>query len=224
MERDLQSVSEGNSSEGKTPTKRTCIVAYQYKDLPRGLPDDALFIPTSSPVLAYGLTNHYFDSGNVCFYTGWEQGEYAKDVLKAIDTHLTLGQQLAPELYLKVEKYHQKYRVQEKQLDSLSQEVELPELVIRMFKDTPVGVEAASLVTGERQKTYGDPTVSLNRLAKLWSALLGIEVTPRQAAHMLILLKVSRDQQQPYRDNEVDICGYAHLLQFLREADSEEEG
>lgn len=55
------------------------------------------------------------------------------------------------------------------------------------------------------------------RIAALWSALLGVPITARQAIHMMILLKVSRDQAGAYRDNEVDICGYAHLLQMDRE-------
>ena len=88
---------------------------------------------------------------------------------------------------------------------------------MREFQQTPAGVRAAELVTGDRQATYGDPLISLNRIASLWGSLIGVDLTPRQVAHMMILLKVSRDQATPNADNEVDICGYAHLLQMERE-------
>lgn len=96
---------------------------------------------------------------------------------------------------------------------------------MRHFVDTPVGSEAVDLVTGARQALYGDPLESLDRISNLWSDLLGVTITPRQVAHMMILLKVSRDQTVPIRDNEVDICGYAHLLQMEREeCEDKEEG
>jgi hypothetical protein len=91
---------------------------------------------------------------------------------------------------------------------------------MRGFHEKPVGVESYELVTGDRQGTYGDPLESLTRIGRLWGAALGIgDIPPRTVSHMMILLKVSRDLPpgKPHRDNEVDICGYAHLLQFERE-------
>lgn len=92
---------------------------------------------------------------------------------------------------------------------------------MRRFKDEPVGVEAADLVGGERQKTYGDPLDNYPRIAAMWSAILGRKmrapISRREAMHMMIALKQARDLNHPFRDNEVDICGYAHLLQMDRE-------
>ena len=93
---------------------------------------------------------------------------------------------------------------------------------MRKFAEEPVGVTARNLVTGDRQKDYGDPLDNLATIATGWSQILGVEVTPRHVSHMMIWLKMMRDQNgndspNAQRDNEVDICGYAHLLQFERE-------
>lgn len=92
---------------------------------------------------------------------------------------------------------------------------------LRGFLYPPVGVEASKLVTGSRQKSYGDPLENYDKIAEVWSALTGTSIDRRLAMHMMIALKMCRDLNVPGRDNEVDICGYAHLLQFDRE---EQEG
>lgn len=79
-------------------------------------------------------------------------------------------------------------------------------------KRTNILSTAASLITGERQTTYGDPTPSYERLARLWSEVLGMPVTAEQVALCLIQLKVSRLVVSPdHADSWVDICGYAAL-------------
>ncbi len=68
---------------------------------------------------------------------------------------------------------------------------------------------AAETITHERESSYGPPLASFNRIAKLWSALLGIEIDAQQVAHMMILLKVSRLQTSPHDlDTLIDIVGY----------------
>jgi hypothetical protein len=69
---------------------------------------------------------------------------------------------------------------------------------------------AAETITHERQSSYGPPLPSFNRIAALWSSLLGVEITAQQVAHMMILLKVSRLQSSPNDlDTLIDIVGYA---------------
>jgi len=69
---------------------------------------------------------------------------------------------------------------------------------------------AAETITHEREKDYGPPLQSFTRIAALWSALLGIEITAQQVAHMMILLKVSRLQNTPHDLNTlIDVVGYA---------------
>lgn len=92
---------------------------------------------------------------------------------------------------------------------------------LRNFIDPPVGVTASKLVTGDRQLSYGDPLENYDKIAEVWTALTGHPIDRRLAMHMMIALKMCRDLNVPNKDNEVDICGYAHLLQFDRE---EQEG
>lgn len=77
--------------------------------------------------------------------------------------------------------------------------------------------EAAGLVHGNRQEDYGDPLQSLERVAMMWSAILGVTVKPEQVPLCMIALKISRECHRPKRDNRVDIAGYAELLQIIDE-------
>lgn len=74
-----------------------------------------------------------------------------------------------------------------------------------------------ALVKGERQNAYGDPDVSFNRIAKLWTAHLGTEVTKRDVALMMILMKVSREKSNHKADNLDDIEGYVYCARILKE-------
>jgi len=71
--------------------------------------------------------------------------------------------------------------------------------------------EAESLINGDRAATYGDAKESFNRIAGMWSAYLGTEVTGLDVTNMMILLKVSRTKGGYHRDSYVDIGGYAGL-------------
>ena len=72
--------------------------------------------------------------------------------------------------------------------------------------------EEAIRVVKDREPLYGDPTPGYRRLAALWSAVLGIEITPQQVALCMILMKVSRESGKHHWDNLVDIAGYAENL------------
>lgn len=69
--------------------------------------------------------------------------------------------------------------------------------------------EAHDLVTGDRQKDYGDPVECWDRTAKMFSAYLGIEVSARQASDMMILVKMSRLANGFHKDSYRDVAGYA---------------
>lgn len=71
---------------------------------------------------------------------------------------------------------------------------------------------AASLISGDRAKDYGDAAESFTRLAALWTPILGAEITPEQVALCLTQLKVSRLIQSPgHTDSWVDAAGYIAL-------------
>lgn len=74
-----------------------------------------------------------------------------------------------------------------------------------------------ALVKGKRAGDYGDPDVSFERIAKLWSAHLGTAVTKRDVALMMILLKVSREKSNHKTDNLDDIEGYVYCARTLKD-------
>ena len=69
---------------------------------------------------------------------------------------------------------------------------------------------ARDAVLRDRAATHGDVESSFAHLAAVWSARLGLTVTPAQVALMLVDLKVTRAWGNPsHGDNWVDIAGYA---------------
>lgn len=85
--------------------------------------------------------------------------------------------------------------------------------------DNSIAQEAMDIVSGARQQTYGHPSKNFQDTARLWSVVLGIEVTPQQVALCMVHLKLAREVFSPKRDNLVDAIGY--LLAY--DATGEEE-
>lgn len=77
--------------------------------------------------------------------------------------------------------------------------------------------EAQELTTGARQQAYGHPLDNYNRVAKLWSAILGHKITPDQAVLCMVALKLSRECNKHSHDNLVDIAGYANVAYLMEE-------
>lgn len=71
--------------------------------------------------------------------------------------------------------------------------------------------EAANVVTGAREETYGGPEQSFGTIADLWSVYLGRAVAPHDVAALLALLKLARLKHSggQHRDSWVDLAGYA---------------
>lgn len=69
--------------------------------------------------------------------------------------------------------------------------------------------KAREAVTVDRAATHGAPENSFGSIAKVWSARLGVTITPAQAAIMLVDLKTCRAWGNPaHLDNWVDMAGY----------------
>lgn len=77
--------------------------------------------------------------------------------------------------------------------------------------------EANSLVHGDRQAAYGHPLDDFARTAKMWSAILGYEVTAEQVGLCMCAVKISRQVNRPKRDNLVDLAGYAATVEMVLE-------
>ncbi len=81
-------------------------------------------------------------------------------------------------------------------------------------------VEADTLVNGDRQADYGSPGDSYKGVAKIWSGLLSPilsrDITPAEAALMMVGLKLQRETVRHKQDNLVDAHGYllvhAHII------------
>ena len=78
---------------------------------------------------------------------------------------------------------------------------------------------AHDIVHGDREQTYGDPTINLRNIAAYWSIHLSainkqqITLTPADVCVMMMSLKLARLANTPnHRDSVVDIAGYAALL------------
>ncbi len=83
--------------------------------------------------------------------------------------------------------------------------------------DPTIAEEALAAVTGPRQRDYAHPKVNFQRIADLWSPILGVKVTPEQVALCMIQVKVGRLMNRYTRDSVVDILGYALTLDACRE-------
>ena len=76
---------------------------------------------------------------------------------------------------------------------------------------------AASLVT-RRRREYGEPAELFAQVARRWSLVLGVEVSPAQVALCLIDLKLARLERDPaHHDSIVDLAGYAAGLRAVAE-------
>lgn len=69
--------------------------------------------------------------------------------------------------------------------------------------------QAADLLAGDRETDYGDAVTNHERIAALWSAFLGVDVTASQVAVCMALLKISRlAHQADHQDSFVDGAAY----------------
>lgn len=71
--------------------------------------------------------------------------------------------------------------------------------------------EAARIISGDRNKQYGSPEDNFERTAKIWSVILGIEISNEDVAMMMVGLKVARYASKSgfQGDTWIDIAGYA---------------
>ena len=51
---------------------------------------------------------------------------------------------------------------------------------------------AADLINGDRAKDYGDAYENHARIAKLWSAIIGVQISVRMVYLCMIALKIAR--------------------------------
>jgi hypothetical protein len=81
-----------------------------------------------------------------------------------------------------------------------------------------IAQEADELIAGARQSQYGHPIEDFTRTAGAINAMFGTELGPMDVPQLMILLKLSRIRQTPFkRDSWVDIDGYAGTAEMVAE-------
>lgn len=71
---------------------------------------------------------------------------------------------------------------------------------------------AKDMINGDRALDYGDAKENHELIAKIWSAVLGKEVTVSQVYLCMIGVKMARLVHTPdHEDSFVDIAGYSAL-------------
>ena len=77
--------------------------------------------------------------------------------------------------------------------------------------------EAEEIVNGSRHSDYGNARESFGRIATIASVMTGKELSPEDCCAVLMAVKLVRESFAHKRDNLVDLCGYAELLNRLKE-------
>lgn len=71
---------------------------------------------------------------------------------------------------------------------------------------------AAELIDGQRAKDYGDAAENFENIAKVWSVILGNEVSSKQVALCMLGVKVCRlAKTLDHLDSWIDAAGYIAL-------------
>lgn len=86
---------------------------------------------------------------------------------------------------------------------------------VRIAKKLTILQEAQCAVYGDRQADYGNVTDNFTATARLWSVVLGKEITADQVGLCMIQVKVARQMFKKKRDNLVDISGYAATIEKM---------
>ena len=83
--------------------------------------------------------------------------------------------------------------------------------------DPTLTYDAVAAVTGPRQRDYAHPRLNFERIAQLWTPILGVNITPEHVALCMIQVKIARELHRHTRDNLVDLIGYTLTLDACRE-------
>ncbi len=94
----------------------------------------------------------------------------------------------------------------------------------KYHKDQSVTAEANKLVYGDRGDSYAHPLTDYEATAKIWSGILGKEVTPYQAALCMVGVKLSRASRNVgHRDSLVDGAGYFEVANEINLAEKDKK-
>ena len=81
-------------------------------------------------------------------------------------------------------------------------------------------LEHAAGVVARRRREYGEPADLFRDIAKRWSLVLGVEVSPAQTVLCMLDVKMARLTRDPrHADSITDVAGYSGVLwEVMRDA------
>ena len=83
--------------------------------------------------------------------------------------------------------------------------------------------EAEEIVNGSRHSDYGDARESFSRVATIASVMTGKELSPEDCCAVLMAMKLVRESFAHKRDNLIDLCGYAYIMNEIKESNKKGE-
>ena len=84
--------------------------------------------------------------------------------------------------------------------------------------------EAKAIIEGNRQTDYGNAVDNFQRISDIVNSMYpDLVITPEQCCAVLIAVKLIREGYRHKRDNLVDLCGYAHIMNEINESEKEGE-
>ena len=82
--------------------------------------------------------------------------------------------------------------------------------------------EAEEIVNGSRQSDYGDAAYNFHRIANIVNSMYPqLNINAQQCCAVLMAVKLIREGFRHKRDNLVDLCGYAHIMNEINDRKNE---
>ena len=82
--------------------------------------------------------------------------------------------------------------------------------------------EAEEIVNGNRQSDYGDAANNFRRIANIVNSMYPqLNINAQQCCAVLMAVKLIREGFRHKRDNLVDLCGYAHIMNEINDRKNE---
>ena len=82
--------------------------------------------------------------------------------------------------------------------------------------------EAEKIVNGNRQSDYGDAANNFHRIANIVNSMYPqLNINAQQCCAVLMAVKLIREGFRHKRDNLVDLCGYAHVMNEINDRKNE---
>ncbi len=77
-------------------------------------------------------------------------------------------------------------------------------------------IQEATQIVAKRGRDYGDPRPNHERIAAIWTVILGRKIEPHEVVLCMLAVKVARLVETPdHRDSMVDLCGYSDCLDII---------